>query len=501
LAKETKGRSDGFQGDLRAILEKSIWFSGLPSDVQNEVIPKLKRRRFEAGEALYHQGEKSVGIWGLLTGSIHTIGTSPDGNRSLLSVLRAGEWTGLVGVLDRRATSFAVIAAEPVEAVLLPYLAAQTIFMQSATRMALLARPIAAVMRFVFDFLFKTAGRVPKRILAQRLVDLADSICISSETGQKELMCVSQDDLAAAARLTRPTVNRILRQFADEGWIRLGYRKIDILNERALEALAHADLQSSAEPSAAKVKPAGEPIVMPRERLFELLIEDPWFAQLSKSIQNTLLDHAIVKSYRKGHVIFEQGEEAPGLYAFLSGQGRAIGIAPDGRETLLAVYHGGNWIGHVPLIDDQPAVVRCRANAHSLVASIPADVVQKQFQSDPNSYAKLLIPMLTMLRVAYRHIIDTHGQEPERVVAERLYGLASIFYASQERPRDFVDNLSQSDLANVTGLSRPTVNKVLQAMSDEGIVAIGYGRIKIINPEQLLAISQGTRPRSVRKQQ
>ena len=45
--------------------------------------------------------------------------------------------------------------------------------------------------------------------------------------------------------------------------------------------------------------------------------------------------------------------------------------------------------------------------------------------------------------------------------------------------------ISQDDLAGITCASRLTVNKVLRALIDEGILAARYRRIEVIRPEAL----------------
>ena len=47
----------------------------------------------------------------------------------------------------------------------------------------------------------------------------------------------TQEDIAAAVSASRVTVSRILNEFAQRGWIRLGYRKIALLQPERLKEL------------------------------------------------------------------------------------------------------------------------------------------------------------------------------------------------------------------------------------------------------------------------
>jgi CRP/FNR family transcriptional regulator, cyclic AMP receptor protein len=479
------------QKELPTLLAQSPWFSSLPKPVQAELLPKLHHRRFSAGETLYHQGAKEAGLWGILQGSVHSVGTASDGSRALLSVLRSGDWTGFVGILDGRSTSFSVVAVETVEAVWLPHKVAKTVFSRSPELMLTLGVPVVSVLRLAFDFLLQSAGRRPMRMVAQRLVDMAGSIYAPGSAKPGQLTNCNQDDIAAAVKITRPTANRILKQLAAKGLISLGYSRVDVLDIDGLTALAHGNTKLSSRSRTGADAKNDETGQMPQERLSAVLNSDGWFSALPKDIRTGLINQMRISSYPTGATVFHQGMAAQGLYVFLSGQGRAIGVAPDGHETLMALYHSGSWIGHAPLIDGRPSTMTCRVSQSAHIGFVPKEDVHALFLSRAEDAAHLLTPVTRMLRTVYRHLIESNNASPERLVAERLFGLASILYAKDTAPRALVENLNQADLANATGLSRPTVNKILQKMVDLGIVKLGYGRISILDANALSHMANG----------
>jgi CRP/FNR family transcriptional regulator, cyclic AMP receptor protein len=489
------------QKELLIMLAQSPWFSGLPKPVQAELLPKLHHRRFSAGETLYHQGAKEAGLWGILQGSVHSIGTARDGSRALLSVVRSGEWTGFVGILDGRSTSFSVVAVEALEAVWLPHKVAKTVFSRSPELMLTLGVPVASVLRLAFDFLLQSAGRRPMRMVAQRLVDMAGSIYAPGSAKPGQLINCNQDDIAAAVQITRPTANRILKQLAAKGLISLGYSRVDILDIDGLTALAHGNLKLSTRSKTGADAKIAETGKMHPEGLAAILNSDGWFSALPKDTRTGLINQMRISSYPTGATVFQHGMAAQGLYVFLSGQGRAIGVAPDGHETLMGLHHAGSWIGHVPIVDDRPTTVTCRVSKSAQIGFVPKDEVKQLFLTCAEDAAHLLSPLTQTLRTVYRHVIESNNAGPERLVAERLLGLAgtiyasdiyaSDIYASDTVPRALVENLNQADLANITGLSRPTVNKILQKMGDLGIVKLGYGRISILDAKALLRMASG----------
>ncbi len=491
MVKERTAGSKASQQDLVELLSHSAWYTGLPETVRSELLPKLLRRRFGAGETLYDQGAREVGLWCILRGSIHSIGTASDGSRTLLSVVRAGDWTGFVGIVDGRSSSFSVVAVEAVDAVCLPHHVAKSIFMQDSARMLLLGIPIATVLRLSFDYMLQSNSRRPQRMVAQRLCDLAGSIYQPGSAKARALNNCNQDDIAAAVKITRPTANRILKQLEAKGLIKLGYGRIDVLDVDGLAAIAQGGKSAGGKSNTPSGKKGGNETPDLPDTLAAILGSDAWFSALPADVRAGLITHMQVAHYAKGAEIFNQGAPAQGLYVFLSGQGRAIGLATGGHETLMALYHPGNWIGHAPLIDGRPATMTCRAGVSSHIGFVHADNVHALFHARAECTKALLSPVVTMLRVIYRHLIESSHASPERMVAERLFGLASIIYASEGQPRAFMDHFNQSDLANATGLSRLTVNKVLKKMVGLGVVKLDYGRISILDPDALMRMSRG----------
>jgi len=65
--------------------------------------------------------------------------------------------------------------------------------------------------------------------------------------------------------------------------------------------------------------------------------------------------------------------------------------------------------------------------------------------------------------------------------------LSRLFWRSTRRL-----NLTQEELGQLVGLSRQTVNKVLQSLEGMGIVSLDFGRVAIVDDEALNAYLAAT---------
>lgn len=469
------------------------WRDSLPAPLAESCAAALQNRYFATGEMLYAQGEASPGLFGIISGTVQAIGVSSNGHASLLSINRSGEWNGFLGVLDGKAAPFAIVAASPVEAVMLPAASATAIFGESPSTLALLAGPLVQILRLTFDYLIETNNRAPRRVVARRLLDLSRCVYVPGAAPGPSVDQISQASVASATNLTRQTVNRTLRDLGADGLIDVGYGRIDILDVGGLERAA---LGPSGAAGTRRRKVIEEPVApfQPDATLSDQardrLANEGWLPTLPKQLRESILDRLLVRRCARGDCLYRRGDPALGLYSIASGQCRTSAIAADGRDYLFSLLHPGSWSGFAPMLDDgvQPFSVEVTSPATAVL--LPRDAVRDIFFGDAESYRHLLAPALGMLRAVYDHLVEGSFGPPERVIARRLYDLARLPYVEGDTPRSFVESLTQDDLAAATGLSRPTVNRVVVALEASGIIGRGYGRVMIKDAARLFSLSR-----------
>jgi CRP/FNR family transcriptional regulator, cyclic AMP receptor protein len=469
------------------------WRATLPLPLAEACNAALQPRHFEAGEMLYTQGEASPGLFGIVSGTVQTIGLSTNGHPTLLSINRAGDWTGFLGVLDGRAAPFATVAASPVDALLLPGAAASVIFGASADTLALLAAPLVQILRVTFDYLIETNNRAPRRVVARRLLDLSRCAYAPGSPPGPNVDRINQASVAAATYLTRQTVNRTLRALAAEGLIGVGYGRIDIVNVDGLERAATGSSKKTGAAARKRKEVAGEvfqdgPPLSGQAR--DRLASEGWLPTLPKGLRDRILDRLLVRRCVRGEMLYRRGDPALGLYSVASGQCRTSAVAADGREYLFSLIHPGSWSGFASMLDEGRQPFSVEATSPATAVLLPGEAVRELFFRDAESYLHLLGPALGMLRAIYDHLVEGNFGPPERVIARRLYDLARLPYIEGDTPRSFVESLTQDDLAAATGLSRPTVNRVVVALEASGIIGRGYGRVTIKDAERLFTLSR-----------
>jgi CRP-like cAMP-binding protein len=196
-------------------------FARADAEILSTLSSRLRVRRFRRNEVIMHQGDPGDALHIVAAGAVKIILPSAEGEEAIIATLRPGDFFGELALLDGEPRSATVSALEPSETFALPRL----VFMElldsvPGLRDALLAGLAKELRRLTghveeLHFL-DLAGR-----LATRLARLAQE---AEPTAQGEIHLswpYTQSDLAAMIGGTRQSVNRLLSELVDDGFLRI----------------------------------------------------------------------------------------------------------------------------------------------------------------------------------------------------------------------------------------------------------------------------------------
>jgi CRP-like cAMP-binding protein len=195
----------------------------LTAEEQREVLMSARRRRYRAGEMLFHEGDAGESFHLIAKGTVLIRLSTPNGEVASVVVLVTGDGFGEQALLSEDSLRTASAqAVEPVETLTLSRVAFEELCSRYPKVQWVLMRQLAAQVRRlsqqVLDALYVPADRrVLRQALALGLV-------------YADVVPFTQDDLASMAGTTRPTANRAMRSAAEAGCVELrrgGFRVTD----------------------------------------------------------------------------------------------------------------------------------------------------------------------------------------------------------------------------------------------------------------------------------
>ncbi len=228
---------------------------------------------------------------------------------------------------------------------------------------------------------------------------------------------------------------------------------------------------------------------MDRDEKRKPLLSSGLFAALPDEAQDAVMHQAAERTYRRGQVVFQKGDEGAYMAAVLSGRVRISDTSPDGREVTLNLIDAHEVFGEIALLDGKPR----SADATALEETRLLLVERRHFLPWLTANNALALRLIEILCERLRETTETLGNFamlglPERL-AHKLLTLADE-YGKPMRDAVRLDiRLSHTDLARFVGCSRETVNKQLRAWEDETIVGRDTGRIMLVNIAYLKRLS------------
>jgi CRP-like cAMP-binding protein len=193
-------------------------FSMLTPTQAESLAESVSKKRLKRGEVLVEQGKKSNSLYIILSGRARVVMTDSKGREVILATLKSGDYVGEMSLIDSEPHSATVIADLQVDVLLLgreDFLRclSENSAMSFAVMHGLVQRLRKASENISSLALVGVYGRVAKVLLDSASPDDAGGLLIREK--------VSRQDIAKMVGASREMVSRVMKDFDEQGFIRL----------------------------------------------------------------------------------------------------------------------------------------------------------------------------------------------------------------------------------------------------------------------------------------
>jgi CRP/FNR family transcriptional regulator, cyclic AMP receptor protein len=205
---------------------------------------------------------------------------------------------------------------------------------------------------------------------------------------------------------------------------------------------------------------------------FELLNKIQLFSSLNDQELRQISDKIRIKLFKKNEAILREEDTNEYMYTILSGGVKVIQISEDGRETVLAMHSAGDFFGEMSLIDGKTMPATILALEDTLTAIISKKEFSYLITQHERVLDKLLIILCSRLREAWERIqILNFNNASQRM--KMLFTLLSREYGEKKADGITLNiKLTHQDIANMVGITRETVTRVLDKWQKDREVSI-----------------------------
>jgi CRP-like cAMP-binding protein len=209
-----------------------------------------------------------------------------------------------------------------------------------------------------------------------------------------------------------------------------------------------------------------------------LLNEVELFRGIAPEDLDELAEAAEDRTFRRGDVLFSEGDEPTELFVVTSGRIAIANKSVDGRESVVALMERGDLFGEMPLFDGLNRSAEARALERSSVIAIPYAPLRALYEAQPELLWNVVSLLATRLRSTDEALADSVFLDVTGRTAKRLLELAGD-------ADEFSLPITQEELAGMVGASRERVNKAIASFVRLGWIEQADRQYRITNREQL----------------
>ena len=219
-------------------------------------------------------------------------------------------------------------------------------------------------------------------------------------------------------------------------------------------------------------------------RIEKALVGTDLFRTFDPAAIRLVAQRLVPRTYARGQIVFHQGDPGDALFVLVSGLVKVTVTSPRGDQMVLVTLQGPETFGELSLIDGKPRSASVEVLEDAQILRLGRDI-WRQLAEHPDFSVALLRAASRMVRrltdqASDFAFLDLHGR-----VAKLL-----IRYADERGQRSdggiLLDlHMTQSDLAQMVGGSRQSVNQILRSLENRDYLEIRNKKILLKDEERL----------------
>lgn len=185
---------------------------------------------------------------------------------------------------------------------------------------------------------------------------------------------------------------------------------------------------------------------------------------------------AQLKSYKKGSVLFGEGESARYYFQVESGEVKTNNFNDEGKEFIQGMFTQGDSFGESTLLNHRTYPASAETMTEATIYVLPKTAFFDMLHQQPEAAIALCERMAD--RLYYKALIASEiaAQDPEhRLLA--LIDFLKVEVGKCQPDQKYEVTLTRQQLADLTGLRVETVIRTIKALENKGSLSIDHHKI------------------------
>ncbi len=210
-----------------------------------------------------------------------------------------------------------------------------------------------------------------------------------------------------------------------------------------------------------------------------------FFCNLSESEKQIISEKKGDNFYKKGQVIFYEGNHANGLFCLYDGKVKLTKLGKDGKEQIIRFSKDGDILGYRSLLSNEPYHATATAMEDSYICTISKEKFLCVIEENPKLSFKVIQLLSKDLKGAEQHLIDVAQKTVKERIAESLLLLQTTFGYLADR-RTINIQMSRSEIADMAGTTTESTIRTLALFNEKNIIELNGKNIVINDLKELI---------------
>jgi CRP/FNR family transcriptional regulator, cyclic AMP receptor protein len=184
-----------------------------------------------------------------------------------------------------------------------------------------------------------------------------------------------------------------------------------------------------------------------------------------------------VASYRRGEIVFLQGEIASAVFYIQQGKVKLTVFSKQGKEAVIAFVEPGRFLGEGCLNGHSLRISTARAVDESVITRVDKATMIAMVRKEPNFSKLFMSYLLTHNSRIEADLIDQFLNSTEKRLARLLLLLAK--FGKEDKPEPIVGKVNQEMLSEMIGATRARVSHFMNKFRHLGYIRYSDGNIEV----------------------
>ncbi len=196
-----------------------------------------------------------------------------------------------------------------------------------------------------------------------------------------------------------------------------------------------------------------------------LVLDFPFFRNLSESTIHELFKLSNLKTYKKGSLLFLEGEPASRIYVILSGWVKIFKSSPSGDETVEQMLSTGNLVIETSIFTNDKYHSSAQISNQAKLMSFPASIYRNLLNKDL-ALALNSLKYLSQTSRTYLNQLDNNRLKSSK---ERVGWFLLKQFIEQKNPNTILLPYEKTIIASLLDMKPETFSRSLKSFKDKGL--------------------------------